>query len=175
MANGDIEQRQWADIVYVIPPSSGSAEGQLCEWNHTDKRWEPSAAPTANGQVAYWNASTKTWTMSGAPVSNGQLMSWNGSAWIIPPAPSYNGQLLVWTGSSWWTTSMTGVGAGDLLQWSGTAWLPVRPVTVTVVTDYQYDLSSHYLQKKTRNLVVLSAAAESGWTNVTGGDAVPES
>jgi hypothetical protein len=150
----EVEQRRWDDIVYVVPPANGVTEGQLCEWNATDKRWEPSAAPDSTGQVAYWNATTKTWTMAGAPSANGQLMVWNGSAWAV--------------------VSVAGIASGDLLQWNGSAWVKVTPVSVTVVTDYQYDVSSHYLQKKTRSVTVIASGSESAWTNVTNGDTVPE-
>lgn len=42
-----------------------------------------------------------------------------------------------------------------------------EPQTVTVVTDVQYDATSHKFQKKTRALTFLgTVAAESGWTDV---------
>lgn len=42
-----------------------------------------------------------------------------------------------------------------------------EPQTVTVVTDYRYDATSHKLQKKTRSLTFLGTMeAESAWTDV---------
>jgi hypothetical protein len=40
---------------------------------------------------------------------------------------------------------------------------------ITVVTDVQYDVSTHQLQKKTRTILVPIAEAESNWTMITGG------
>jgi hypothetical protein len=42
---------------------------------------------------------------------------------------------------------------------------------ITVVTDVQYDTSSHKLQKKTRTIRAIDVGTESGWTDITGGQA----
>jgi hypothetical protein len=49
--------------------------------------------------------------------------------------------------------------------------LGVATTTATVVTDVQYDTTTHQIQKKTRTLTVISGGTESGWTLITGGQA----
>jgi hypothetical protein len=51
------------------------------------------------------------------------------------------------------------------------AFSPSCGETITVVTAVQYDTVSHQLQVKTRSVRLIPAAAESGWTMVSGGQA----
>ena len=87
----DTEQRQWADIVYVVPVESGSVEGDILKWDNTGKKWAK-----------------------------------------------------------------------------------LSPTTQTVVTDVQYDSVNHVIQKKTIACTIITKGSESGWTTITGGQAVVE-
>jgi len=50
-------------------------------------------------------------------------------------------------------------------------WLAKESSEITVVTDIQYDVSTHQLQKKTQLIRILPLAEESEWTMITGGQA----
>jgi len=63
---------------------------------------------------------------------------------------------------------------GDILKYNASVgkWEPVAPDEITVMTDLQYDTSSHEIQKKTRVVRVVSADDESDWSQIDGGQAV---
>jgi hypothetical protein len=58
-----------------------------------------------------------------------------------------------------------GGSTGDMLYWDGSSWTHATSTEVTVITDIQYDTSSHKIQVKTRTVRVVSTGSESSWTD----------
>lgn len=81
------------------------------------------------------------------------LTTWN---------PTLSGDnIFIWNGVyvQYPGTTVTGTGT------SGDPYTVTPSTTVTVVTDVQYDSTTHKLQKKTRTVTITAAGAESGWTD----------
>lgn len=88
------------------------------------------------------------------------------------------------TGQIWLIVRGKSIGGDPVLGYLPLAALPTQKTfpddgSYSFVTDIQYDISSRQLQKKTRTLTVnkegMSLGAESAWTTITGGLAVPHS
>jgi len=94
------------------------------------------------------------------------------------PDGSAEGQILHWddTNKAWKVSVVGTLTDGDYLKWDGTnkKWIKVTLTTQTVVTDMQYDSSSHVVQKKTISLTIAAKGSESSWTTITGGQAAEE-
>ena len=74
---------------------------------------------------------------------------------------------------------LAGAEKGDIIQFTdaagGLKWKKVTPVSVEVITDVQWDTTSHKLQKKTKSVICVDSGDESAWTDITNGDGVDHS
>ena len=99
---------------------------------------------------------------------------WKNIAFPIPNGTA-EGQIQVWdaVNSVWVSPTVGTLAEGDVLTWDATnkKWTKITPTQITVVTDWQYDTSTHKFQKKTRTVYGLSPGSESSWTDVTGAQA----
>jgi len=189
----------WDDATASVP--DGTDDGDMLVWGpvgETPASWHvlpfssifPSVyVGNANGALLRWK--DDDWgVLDFADLVENDVLLWNGTDWVNSPVTvdlptgTNAGDLLQWVeaageDAAHWVATTVGdsIAEGDLLQWDDTKkiWKRVAKAEVTVITDWQYDVSNKLLQKKTCSVVVVSAGTESGWTTVTGGEAVVES
>ncbi len=95
------------------------------------------------------------------------------------PQGTNNADLLSWdaTSGKFVISARSGIADGDIAKYDSATkkWVKLTPSTQSVVTDVQYDNSSHVFQKKTCTLTVIGKGSVSGWTTITGGSLTVES